>query len=341
MADASLTPRAPAFVLCRDLGPLPAALARPVIAVGNFDGLHAGHRAVVAAARNLGRDLARPVAVLTFEPHPRSFFAPERPVFRLTPEAVKADILARLGIDGMIVLTFDAALAATSAADFVDRLLADRFAAAGLVVGYDFHFGRGRAGSPAFLAERAEGLGIPVRVVGPIADGAEPVSSSLVRAALERGDIARANRLLGYRWFVRAVVERGEGRGRGLGYPTANLRLPDDCGLRHGIYAVRASLGGAGRDGVASFGRRPTFDDGPPLLEVHVFDLSDDLYGRMMEVEFCGFLRPEERFASVAALVARMDRDSAEARLILAAMAGVDAPASMIEPAQPRPVDEL
>lgn len=294
-------------------------LPRPVVAIGNFDGVHKGHRAVIGRAQQLAAELGRPAAVLTFEPHPRTFFRPEEPVFRLTPEPVQATILARMGVDGMIVVPFDAELAGLSADAFFDDLLVGTLGVSGLVVGHNFHFGRGRAGSPGFLRQRGEAAGLPVVIVEPVSEGGEAVSSSLVRVALETGDIETANRLLGYRWFVQAQVRHGDKRGRTLGYPTANLRLGDDCRLAHGIYAVRVCIDGEPRAAVASFGRRPTFDNGAPLLEVHVFDFSGSLYDRYINVEFLAWLRGEERFASIDDLVAQMDRDSAAARAIIAA----------------------
>jgi riboflavin kinase / FMN adenylyltransferase len=307
------------FLVARLDAPLPAGLERPVIAIGNFDGLHSGHRAVISAAQALAASLGRPAAVLTFEPHPRTFFRPAEPVFRLTPQPVQATILARWQLDGMIVGAFDAAMAGTTAEAFIDNLLVARLGVAGIAIGHDFHFGKARGGSPTLLSERGRALGIPVVVVSPVTDHATPVSSSRVRAALEAGDIVHANELLGYRWLVQGEVLHGAKRGRALGFPTANLRLPDDCRLRHGIYAVRMALGGIVHDGVASFGRRPTFDNGAALLEVFVFDFDADLYGREVAVEFCGFVRGEERFESVDALIAQMHRDSAEARRQLAA----------------------
>jgi riboflavin kinase/FMN adenylyltransferase len=267
----------------------------------------------------------RPGAAVTFEPHPRTYFQPDRPLFRLTPEPVKLSIFARLGLAGAFVRRFDRELAALTAAGFVD-LLAQELEISGVVIGHDFHFGRGREGNPARMAELCRERGLACLVAPAVVEGTEPVSSSAVRAALEAGDAAGANRLLGYRWFVRAEVRHGEKRGRALGYPTANMRLPDDCRLRHGIYAVRAAVGGRPVDGVASFGRRPTFDNGAPLLETHLFDFSGDLYGRVLDVEFAAWIRGEERFDGIEALVRQMDRDSAEARRVL----GADRTVSMI-----------
>ena len=309
------------FTICRAEEPVPAALAGAVAAVGNFDGVHRGHRVLVEAVRDAARAAGRPAVVLTFEPHPRAFFRPNAPMFRLTGAAAKEIVFARLGLDGLILRRFDAALAATGARAFVVDLLHGALGLSGVVIGHDFHFGRGREGTPAILAELCGETGLTCAVVPPVAlsGEAEPVSSSAVRAALAAGALARANALLGYRWFVLGPVRHGEKRGRELGYPTANLMLPD-CDLAHGIYAVRVRLeAGAIRDGVASYGRRPTFDDGAPLLEVNLFGFSGDLYGRDIAVEFVGFIRGEERFADAAALIARMHVDAAEARAMLAA----------------------
>jgi riboflavin kinase/FMN adenylyltransferase len=282
-------------------------------AIGNFDGVHRGHQELIRLATGTGR----PGAVVTFEPHPRTFFQPDNPVFRITPEPVKLAVLARLGLAGAFVRRFDGALASLSAEAFVDMLAQD-FGLSGVVVGHDFHFGRGREGNPARMEALCRARGLACLIAPAVVAGSEPVSSSGIRTALEAGDIARANALLGYRWFVRAEVRHGDKRGRELGYPTANLRLGADCRLRHGIYAVRAAVDGRIVDGVASFGRRPTFDNGAPLLEVHLFDFSGDLYGKTLDVEFLGWIRGEERFADIGALIARMDRDSQEAKRILA-----------------------
>jgi riboflavin kinase / FMN adenylyltransferase len=301
------------FAVCRDGEPVPAGLKGAMAAIGNFDGVHRGHRHLLDMA--LASD--RPGAVVTFEPHPRTYFQPDRPLFRLTPEPVKLAIFARLGLEGAFVRRFDQELAALTAAEFVD-LLAQELEISGVVIGHDFHFGRGREGNPARMAELCRERGLDCLVAPAVVEGTEPVSSSAIRSALEAGDIAGANRLLGYRWFVQAEVRHGEKRGRVLGYPTANMRLPDDCRLRHGIYAVRASAGRRTVDGVASFGRRPTFDNGAPLLETHLLDFSGDLYGQVLDVEFVGWIRGEERFDGVEDLIRQMARDSVEAREVLA-----------------------
>ena len=317
------------FAVCRDGEPVPLKLAGAVVAIGNFDGVHRGHRTLIERAMNLAAAAGRPSAVLTFEPHPRQFFAPDKPMFRLTPEPVKLAILAKLGLDGAFVRRFDRAFASTTAAEFVGGLLKRDLGISGVVVGHNFHFGRGREGTPAVLASLCDEHGLTCDIIAPVAQDGEPISSSAIRGALEEGDIARANGLLGFRWFVDGEVRHGDKRGRTLGYPTANLSL-DSCDLRHGIYAVRiAPVDGTLRDAVASFGRRPTFGNGAPLLEVHVFDFSGDLYGRRVQVEFVGWIRGEERFESAEALVARMEEDARQARELLA-RAGSAEPETMI-----------
>ncbi len=300
---------------------VPDALKGGVVAVGNFDGVHRGHQALLERARADADRLAVPAVALTFEPHPRTVFRPETPVFRLTAVDAKARLLAALRLDGLVVATFDRAFAAIAAEDFVTSILRDRFALRAAVVGHDFHFGKGRSGTPAVLSEAGERLGFTVDVVKPVGDADGTLFASTdIRAALVEGDIARANRLLGYRWFTIATVVIGDKRGRDLGFPTANLRLAPDCALAHGIYAVRVRTpDGTQHDGVASFGRRPTFDNGPPLLEAHLFDFAGDLYGKTLIVSFLAWLRPERKFASADALIAAMHDDSAAARAIQAA----------------------
>src|SRR3954451_17294598 len=315
MADQQQPPHP--FVVVRGETSPDHTLDGAVLAIGNFDGVHRGHRAVIAAALATAKTLGRPAAALTFEPHPRGFFRPNETLFRLTDERSKLRLLATTGLDGAIVLRFDAALAGLSAADFVTRILVGRFAVAGVAIGFDFHFGLNRTGSPAYLAAQGARLGFAVDIVPRFEDEGRPVRSGPVRAALAAGPVDEAAALLGYPWFVSAEVVHGDKRGRELGYPTANLRLAPSCGLKHGIYAVRVGVGGQRHDGVASFGRRPMFDQGTVLLEVFLFDFSGDLYGEMIDVAFIDWIRPELKFDSVDALVRRMDEDSAIARAAL------------------------
>jgi len=308
-----------AFVVVRDQGPGLDALKGAVVALGNFDGVHLGHRQVIATAQARAATLGALAAVLTFEPHPRIFFKPDEPLFRLTDETNKLRLLAATGLSGAVVMTFDAGLASLSAQDFVDRILIDRLAIAGAVVGSNFHFGRQRTGSPDFLIAEGKRRGFAVDIVPVFTHGGRPVSSGPIREALAGGNVGEAADLLGYPWFVAGRVIEGDKRGRELGFPTANLRLDPDCRLRYGIYAVRVGIGDQRYGGVASFGRRPMFATPTPLLEVFLFDFSGDLYGRSIDVAFISWIREEMQFAGVAALIAQMDKDSAQARAMLAA----------------------
>ncbi len=310
------------FIVIRDSTPQAAIPKGIVVAMGNFDGVHLGHRAVIEAALAMGRAHGKPALALTFEPHPRSFFSPNSPQFRLTDEAGKLRLLAGTGLAGAVVMTFDKARAGTTAQDFIHHDLIQRLGISGIAVGYDFHFGKGRVGSPGLLVNEAPKLGIEVDVQPHIDIDERPVSSSAIRMALAEGQIADATTMLGGPWFASGEVIHGEKRGRDLGYPTANIRLDKTCGLKHGIYAVRVGRGAERFDGVASFGRRPTFDNGAPLLEVFLFDFKGDLYGATLDVAFIAFIREELKFDSVDALVKRMDQDSAEARTALAAAPG-------------------
>jgi riboflavin kinase/FMN adenylyltransferase len=302
---------------------VPPAWRGAVVAIGNFDGVHGGHQAVLKAAEAEAEHLGVRCIVLTFEPHPRTFFAPASPVFRLTPATLKASLIAALGFDGTLVMTFDGDLAGMEAEDFVTGILLRELAARHVVTGYDFHFGHNRRGTPMFLQESGLLHGFGVTVVAEHGDEGGAVSSSRIRQALGEGDIAHANSLFGWSWSVSGDIVHGDKRGRDLGYPTANMALSPDTTLRHGIYAVRfvrgsGGIGGTAHDGVASFGRRPTFDNGRPLLETYLFDFDGDLYGEPALVSLVGWIRPEEAFASPRALIDQMDRDSVAARAFLA-----------------------
>ena len=316
-------PRQPFHMMRGDAAALdPGALAGCVVAIGNFDGVHRGHRAVIGAALARARALGRTAAALTFDPHPRTFFRPDLPVFRLSTERDKLRLLMQTGLDGAVILRFDAALAATSAQDFIDRILIGRLKIGGAAIGFDFHFGHERRGSPAYLAGQGARLGFAVDIVPPLQDEGRPVSSGAVRDALAAGRVVEAAELLGAPWFVAGEVIHGEKRGRELGFPTANVRLDPSCGLKHGIYAVRVAVGERRYDGVASFGTRPMFDDGAPLLEVFLFDFAGDLYGQAVDVAFIGWIRGEEKFESIDALRRAMAADVAQAREALARSAG-------------------
>jgi len=319
-----MTPR---FAVIRDTTPKADIPQGAVVAMGNFDGVHLGHRAVITAALEMARGHGRPAFAVTFEPHPRSFFSPNTPQFRLTDEANKLRLLAGTGLAGAVVMSFDKARAGTSAQDFIHHDLIERLGISGIAVGYDFHFGKGRVGSPSLLVSESRSLRIEVDVQPHVDIDERPVSSSAIRMALAEGQIADATAMLGGPWFVSGEVIHGEKRGRDLGYPTANMKLDKNCGLKHGIYAVRVGRGQgkdqARFDGVASFGRRPTFDNGAPLLEVFLFDFNGDLYGATLDVAFIAFIRDELKFDGIAPLVRQMDDDSAKARAALAAAPGV------------------
>lgn len=293
-----------------DIGPLHGA----VVAIGNFDGVHRGHRAVIGAALQRAKALGCKAAALTFTPHPRLFLRPQDTLFQLSSERNRLRLLAASGLDGAIVMTFDARLAATTAADFIERILVGRFGIGGAAIGFDFHFGNKRAGSPGYLAEQGARLGFAVDIVPPLEDEGRPVSSGAVRTALAQGKVVEATELLGAPWFVSGEVIHGAKRGRALGFPTANVKLDPSCGLKHGVYAVRVAIACKRHDGVANFGVRPMFEDGAPLLEVFLFDFDGDLYGQTIDVAFIGWIRHEQKFESVEVLKRHIAADSAQAR---------------------------
>ncbi|MBZ9796017.1 bifunctional riboflavin kinase/FAD synthetase [Mesorhizobium sp. ES1-4] len=320
-----------AFQHLTTTAPLPADLRGGVVAIGNFDGVHRGHQAVLERALAEATRRGVPALVLTFEPHPRTVFRPDLPLFVLTPPPMKARLLSLLGFAGLVEQPFTRDFASLSAEAFVTDVLERTLGITHAVTGFDFHFGKDRQGGPAYLMAAGERHGFGVTLVDAFRDeGAEVISSSRIRALLCGGDVAEAAGLLGYRFTVESEVVGGQRLGRTLGFPTANMRLPAEATLKEGIYAVRfRRADGTLHDGVASFGRRPTVDDnGAPLLETFVFDFSGDLYGETCAVSFFGFLRSEIRFDGLDALVAQMKRDEAEARALLGGvkpLSGLDA----------------
>jgi riboflavin kinase / FMN adenylyltransferase len=294
-----------------------------VVAIGNFDGIHLGHQAVIGIAGRLARDAGAPQAVLTFEPHPRSVFQPAGPPFRLTPFRVKAQLLRQLGVEILFSLRFDLALASRSAEDFVRSVLVERLGIRHAVVGYDFVFGNRRRGTAALLVEMGRELGFGVTTVEPVQAGEEIYSSTRIRHLLEAGKPRDAAALLGRPWEIDGRVERGDQRGRTIGFPTANLLLADYLRPAAGVYAVRAGIGrnGAWYDAVANFGRRPTFNGTDLRLEVHLFDFAGDLYGRHLRVQLIDYIRPEQKFSGIDALKAQIAADADAARAILAGSA--------------------
>jgi riboflavin kinase / FMN adenylyltransferase len=296
--------------------PLPAELRGASVAIGNFDGVHRGHQALLGEAQRSAAAAGRPWGVITFEPHPRSFFRPAEPVFRLSPAPLKARLLAALGADFIVPLTFDAALAGLEAEAFVERVIAGQIGAGHLVTGFDFHFGKGRRGNADLLRVLGPRFGFTLAEVEQVTDSTRsaPFSSSAIRSALRHGSIAAAAHELAYWWSVLGTVTAGDGRGRSIGFPTANLVLEPGTDTRDGIYAVRVRDAAAppprsAWSGAAYIGSRPTFDGDRRFLEVHLLDFAGDLYGRELMVEFVAFIRPDRAFKDAASLAAQIALD--------------------------------
>jgi len=302
--------------------PLAEPFRGAIVALGNFDGFHLGHQAVVGRAVARGAHEGKKVIVATFDPHPVRHFRPDAPPFRLTTLNQRERMFAAAGADAMLVFGFNAALAATSAERFVGELLGQRIGASGVVTGSDFTFGAGRTGNAETLRALGAAHDIAAETVSPILLDGEPVSSSRIREALKAGDPGSATRLLTRPFAIEGVVVHGDKRGRALGWPTANVELGSFQRPAYGIYAVRVRLDdGREHAGVANLGVRPMFDPPRELLEAVLFDFDGDLYGRTIEVALHHFLRPEMKFDGLPALKARMDEDAAEARHLLAAPA--------------------
>ena len=290
-----------------------------VIALGNFDGFHAGHQAVVGRAVRHAQDEGRPAIVATFDPHPVRFFKPDAAPFRLTTLDQRQELFAAAGAEAMLVLPFDAALAGTTAEDFITGLLLNRYGAAGVVTGADFVFGKGRGGDVVTLADHARRLGFFTEMVSPVDDADEVISSSRIRDALHAGDCATAARLLTRPFTVRGIVQHGDKNGRLLGFPTANIDMGNYLRPRYGIYAVTGRLSdGRVLKGAANLGIRPSFDPPKELLEPHFFDFAEDLYGQEIDVAFHAFIRPEAKFDGMDALMAQIAADCDAARDLLA-----------------------
>ena len=305
-----------AFIRLSSLDDVPAALRGAYVAIGNFDGFHRGHQSILAALKTEAARARAPAVLLTFEPHPRDVFAPSPFMFRLTDGDAKARLAEALGLDGIVILPFDRAFSQIEAEDFVSRFLVDAMNVAGVIVGSDFHFGRGRRGTPTFLKAAGEAAGFAVQTLDLMDEGDEPISSSRIRAALSEGAVTAANRLLGYHWFFDGCVVRGDQRGRELGYPTANTMTPNGFQLAQGVYAVRARLGNRLFGGVAAYGK-PMFDNQRPPFETHLFDFDEDIYGQTITVALVGHIRGQEVFSGLDELIAAMDRDSGKARTLL------------------------
>jgi riboflavin kinase/FMN adenylyltransferase len=306
---------------------VPVEARGAAVALGNFDGVHLGHQAVIAEAARVARVQGLPFGVLTFEPHPREFFQPDQPVFRLTPFRIKARQLQAMGVGYLFVLHFDAALAGKSAEAFVIEVLSEGLSVAHVVVGYDFVFGKQRRGNAALLRDLGALHVFGVSTVEAVAAGnGEVYASTRVRDHLRAGRPEKAARLLGRPWEIEGRVERGAALGRTLGFPTANIAPGESLQPALGIYAVKAGIdeGRATRwrDGVASLGTRPTVGGKRVQLETFLFDFAGDLYGRHLRVALIDYLRPEVKFPDLAALTRQMQLDAREARALLARYSG-------------------
>lgn len=302
--------------------PIDDAFRGGIVALGNFDGVHAGHQAVIATAVAMARARGVPALVATFDPHPVRHFAPETPPFRLTTLDQRQRHLAELGVDAMVVFHFSGLLAGVSAEDFVTDWLGGHLGATGVVTGEDFTFGKGRGGNVAVLRDLAARRGMACEAVGPICDADGPISSSRIRDALKAGDCATATRLLTRPFAVEGRVQHGDKNGRKLGFPTANIDMAHYLRPLYGIYAVRGHLpDGRVVDGAANLGIRPTFDPPKEILEPHFFDFKEDLYEQIIEVEFHAFIRPEKKFDTLDELMEQMARDCDTARTILTSCA--------------------
>lgn len=301
---------------------LPAEARGACVAVGNFDGVHLGHQAVIGEAGRIAHAAAKPWAVLTFEPHPRTLFAPQAETFRLTPFCAKARLIEDLGPDVLIVITFDAALARVAARRFVESVLIEGLGASHVVCGHDFAFGQGRKGTPELLLWLGDEFGFGFTCVQEVRDGnGDGYSSTRIRECLRRGEPAAAARFLGRPFEIEGRVVEGDRRGRTIGFPTANVRLGDYLHPARGVYAVRAGIVDNGAtawvDAVANLGSRPTFAGTETLLETHLFDFSGDLYDKRLRIAFVDYLRAEKTFDGIDSLRAQIAEDVARARLSL------------------------
>jgi riboflavin kinase/FMN adenylyltransferase len=297
---------------------MPDALRGAVVALGNFDGFHLGHQAVAGEAIAQAKAAGRPAIIATFDPHPVRFFAPQSPWFRLTTLDQRRRLFKDAGADAMLVFDFDAELAATSAEDFIVKLLVERLGVSAVVTGEDFTFGKARGGNIDVLRQIGSAHGLSSTAMGPVVDEAGIISSSRVRTALQDGNCATATALLTRPFTVQGIVQHGDKNGRLLGFPTANIDMGHYLRPRYGIYAVKGRLpDGRVLNGAANLGIRPTFDPPKELLEPHFFDFAEDLYGQNIEIEFHAFIRGEAKFDSLDALMVQMAKDCALAKSIL------------------------
>lgn len=310
--------------LFRSLDALPANWRGAVLAIGNFDGVHLGHQQVIGQARAEAEKLGAPLGVMLFDPHPQQFFAPDAPPFRLTRLVTRAALLADLGVDFTLALPFDAAMAACEAEDFINDILVAQLGVRGVCVGYDFCFGTGRKGNFAMLADYGDKLGFHAHATDAVLqpDSTAPFSSSAIRNLLRDGEPEKAAALMGHAFAIEAPVDKGDQRGRTIGFATANMALNDYVLPKFGVYAVRAeildgSFAGQVLDGVANLGLRPTVGTDKPRLETHLFDFDGDIYDANLRVSLVHFIRPEQKFDGLDALTAQIAKDSDKAREML------------------------
>lgn len=304
---------------------VPPSLRGAVVAIGNFDGVHLGHQALIAEAKAQADARGAALAVLSFEPHPQEYFRPSPDCFRLTPLRQKARLLADLGVDALFALNFDGEMARRSPQEFIETVLVGGLGICGVVVGRDFEFGKDRAGNLAMLGYMGEMGGFSVTAFDTVTVAEGKISSTRVRQLLKDAHPEQAARLLGRFWAVEARVEHGDARGRQMGFPTANMHLGHCLAPAFGVYAVRVNILDnekvvARHDGVANFGVRPMYKVEVPLLETHLFDFDGDLYGKYLSVELVRYIRPEAKFSGLEALIAQIGRDAEAARLMLAAL---------------------
>jgi riboflavin kinase / FMN adenylyltransferase len=320
----SQDPPKPAFTVVDGAKGAAAGQRGGALAIGNFDGVHRGHQALLQIARDTAARLNAPSGVMVFEPHPRVLFRPDLPHFTLTPRPRQLQLFAAFGLDQAVVLPFDRSLSQLSARAFVEDVLVGRLSVAHVVIGYDFSFGKDRAGKPDDMRALGAELGFGVTVVEPVGNGGAVFSSSAIRGLLAQGDVAGANLALGHRWRVTGRVTGGAKRGTSLGFPTANITMPAGTSLGHGIYAAWVDVGARRHKGAAYFGTRPQFDNGAPVLEVFLIDFDGDLYGQDISVAFVDFLRGDRAFDGVEALKIQMTKDCARAEQVLARVAAHD-----------------
>lgn len=310
--------------IIRHLADVPAALKGGVVALGNFDGLHRGHHAVIKKAQEIAAQNGTASTVMTFEPHPRAFFQPNQPAFRLSPFRIKCRQMRFRGVDFLYVQKFDGVFSSNTAEAFVEKYLINGLQVSHVVTGYDYVFGSKRGGNAEFLKARGEAAGFDVTIVDEFRiHTSAQVSSTAIREFLSEGKCAEAAKLLGRYWEIAGRVQHGDKRGRTIGFPTANVPLGEHHHPREGVYAVRAGVDEGGEtvwyDAVANFGRRPTFNKTDVLLEVHVFGFDGDLYNRNLRVGLIDFIRPEQKFDGLEALKAQLDKDCETARRLLSA----------------------